>query len=490
LPVLDSYGVDEQVQDQHDELLDAGNNATQYLISKGGPLWVALEETVQLRDKVLERRIGMEISESNFNAQWKHTSGHLDNFLVAATELMNSLSPDYLRSHGMHVQERWARMQQSASHLQKWQKEGLTKIRDLTKLEGKLAEKEEHLYEKFRQLISGPNDSESLESETAYTVNYDRLSDSTDRTDPLERDYYDKVGDMLLIQEHIFNTDADQKRRVYQREMAMRTGEFVTSTADRESYEQYSKDRRLLINEYLTAKTEMELLRNSCHKIGLKVEPPNSPPFLDLSQRIERSPSPYSQGSSPKISKRWNPDAYLLFGGLDKQNRILLWRHNVRQAQQAPFLLCRDQETSRSRSPSLGRGGGQHTLSPLSSRSYEYEDTTSSPTPPPPPPPLPLVLTFTNLEHHDIDVDETCIKFGYIQEDNPPTRRYSEPDINAVLRRKGIMSNPSSRANVAGSESGIDILRFPVEVRHETKSVIWPLTASMRSRFRPRNWDR
>jgi hypothetical protein len=325
------------------------DHPNQLLLGKGGPLWTEMKETVELRDKVVEKRIGMDIQEHNYNAQWKHTSKHLDDFLAAAAEFMNALPTTLDRPRTTSVRDRWTRLQKSAAFLKEWQNQGRSDFQKLSELERTLATKEEHLYHQFRQMLSGPDMSESIVSGSGSTVNFERLSQSSEQTDPLVHDYYDTVGDLHLLHEHIFNFDAEQQRRVFQREMAYKTGEYVSAN-DRHSYEEYVRGRQALVKEYIDKKHQMEKLRNMCSAQGVKVEAPDLSAFLDLSQRVERPPSPATRAIPERFNSQWrSPDAYLIHGGLDRRNRIIRWRDNVRRA------LNITPEATRSRSPSRAR---------------------------------------------------------------------------------------------------------------------------------------
>ena len=466
-----------------------GSTSTQLVLTKSHPWYTLLQETVELRDKVFEKKLQSELKAANYIAQWEHTSAHVWNFLGTGSTFMDALAESRPSIDLELLQKQWAMLQESAQFMQKWQTQGKAELEILTDLEGRLAHKEDKLYSQLKDMISGPGMSVlEHDSDSGATLHYERLSDTSSEGDhPLVQEYHDKVGDLKLISEHIYDADADHQRRRFQHEHALLSGQLTAAQdqKDQEAYKAYIKSRAKDVRGFLEIKKYVDRLQAHCRKLKLKVEDFELPAFLDLSTFNERPPSQH-RASTGRISKRWSPDAFLVFGGLDKQTRILLWRDKVRRAME-------EEKTHASRSSSRTRVmyTPSHSASPTPDQSHPPFQPPALP--PPPPPPLPAFLFEEAMAHradesqNEDDVDERNIHFEQFQGDGTIERRYSEPNLRQALRER---NRPTTQflleEDTSKSESGLEALRHATE-NVPSRMRILSMTQSTRQRCQTRD---
>jgi uncharacterized protein YggL (DUF469 family) len=409
--------------------------------------------------------------------------------LSTAEELIGLLPNSLPKAKNDAIQEKFDRLRISTAHLERWQVQGKAEWDSLTGREGALADKEEELYTIFKNIVIAPEMTMTDDgSSSGDTLNYERLSTSTsERTDSLIHNYNETVGDLQNLQEYIFNADADHQRHEFQREQALKDGDLLTEKRNRQAYEAYVKSRATTIKEFFEAKKKMEDLRHQCQDRELKVEEFQTLAFLDLSGCIDRPASETRQAARAlKISGRWNPDTFLMFGGLDKQNRILLWRDKVRRAT--------ENEVSKSRSPSKCRDISQE-LIPPPPMAPPLNMNFAVPLPPPPPLPAHLVVAVPEQAIEDDNasqVDESAIKFLGFQEDSPPERRYSAPNLHDATHRK---VRPTTQflleEETSKSESGLEVLKRDTEkTTAQSPGWVFPMSPSTKQKFKPNDRSR
>lgn len=442
----------------HDLKVATSSTEPKFALSRSGTLFRAMKELVEVHDKVMEKRIGMEIQESNYQAQWKHTSDHLSRFLVAASAFMSTVPTLSVAAELPRLTESYAGLQHSVLHLQRWQSEGKHDQHELTRLEGLLNEKEEAVYRQFREIISPPAFGDALSSQSEHSLSPEQFSESSEKSDPMEHDYYDKIGELRLIRENIYNTDADQKRRRLQREFELRSGEYVPIFNVRQLFEEYAQTRERLIQEYFDTKQEMEELRRLCQKRGIEVASPNLPP-LDLSRTVERPPT---AADSLKISDKWNPDRWLLFGGLDKRHRVLQWRDNVNKAIGGPTNIApmNPSPHSRTQIETLPQTP-THRRTPFV-KSFEASPANIS----------------SPMDRDDPADDDASLTFDDTRADNPTSRRYSEPDTSELFRKFMLTTQSLMGNTVAKSEGGLETNDLPLPGDYQQQMQLERLTPS------------
>jgi hypothetical protein len=478
-----------------------GIASTGVVLSKQGTWWTLLQETVELRSKVYEKRLKLEKKIENYNAQWRHTATHLEQFLSAGAGIMDILSRNTSGPDELALRERWTRLQRSAAHLQKWQSQGRAELDALAEWEGALANKEDKLHSELKMMLSGPEPSmPDYESDSEDTLNYERLSDTTDHTNPLVHDYHDKVGDLHLIREHIFNADADYQREEILRAQALQSGDplALAEGRDRQAYMSYVEARKEIIQEYLETKQEMERLRALCLKKGFKIEEFEMPPFLDLSGAIDR-PAVQTTTGGPIMAQGMTLEEYVVYGGLDKRNSVLLWRDQVRRA------IEKDGNQPRSASQPRGRDKVRTQLPPPPPPLLPPPPPVPEgiivippgfpgppPPPPPPPPPYPAFLMAPPSEEVIEDdregIDEGAIRFDGLQIGSAPVRRYSEPTILQGIRESiRLTAQALHDEETARSESGLEALKIEMENADAPKQA-WlpPLMKKTKKKLRRR----
>lgn len=431
-----------------------------FALSRSGPLLTSIKELVAVRDKVVEKRIDMAIHESNYVAQWKHTSPHLDGLLASATALMSDVKRLCATADGSQLEEAFNRFQRSATHLQKWQREGNKAQQELTNWEGFLSSKEEDVYKEFRQMVAPPVIPSSVSTEEERSLNPEQFSQSSGLSDPLEHDYYDKMGELHLIRERIYNTDAEKRGRHLQREFELKNGDFVATSSERQTYEDYIRARENLLRKYFDTKQEMEALKQLCEDRGLGVASPNLPPMLDLSRSVERPPAILAV-ESLKISNKWNPDMWLLFGGLDKRHRVLQWRDNVNKAMGAPMKTAAIVPVQAPKSVDAIPGTPKH------KRSGFMPSTEVSP-----------MNISDPLDHEEVADDGASLIFDDARAGNPTSRRYSEPDTSELFRKFVLTTQSLMGITAAKSEGALDTNDLPLPDDYHQQTRLERLTPS------------
>lgn len=450
------------------------------VLTRSHPWYTSLQETVKLRDKVYEKRLKLEIQAGNYNEQWQHTSKRLADFLDCGVAFVQLLSESVDVAGREKLELKWQELQKSVGYLQKWHSQGKAELDALTDLEGALWRKEDQLYSELKTMVAVPDKpAHDLDSDTESgdTLNYERLSDSSVEEDhPLVQEYHDSLGDLKLIREQIFNADADHLRQEYQRDQAAQSGHLDHFRLQKyeQAYQKYVIKRAENVRQFFELKKEVETLRTQCQKRGLVIEDFELPPFLDLSGRVDKPINPRTSGPL-RINKKWNPDSFLVFGGLDKQNRILLWRDKVRRAvEEEDSSVSRSSSKSRilgAKSPSRSSTPVQAKIKlppppPIPSSPAFSSQLAAHPTFPPPPPPYPAFPLEQIMPEPEIQddtlptMDEYAINFGRFQDDRPLKRRYSEPNLHEALEKKAqVTTQFLLEDGTSKSETSLEMLR-------------------------------
>lgn len=95
-----------------------------------------------------------------------------------------------------------------------------------------------------------------------------------------EHKYYDKIGDLNMLRECLFNLESEFRLRKRARDFEQWfLGAVVPCDAD--FSKTYSGSRATMVQEYSAARIGLEVLRHLCQEEGLEVKSPNILPLLD-----------------------------------------------------------------------------------------------------------------------------------------------------------------------------------------------------------------
>jgi serine/threonine protein kinase len=100
----------------------------------------------------------------------------------------------------------------------------------------------------------------------------------TTSTNPLEDEYYDRIGDIHLLRERLFNFEAAHRQQVIMRDGLRKSGHKL-NTPDIVFLGNYFQQLKNIIYEYSSADRDVQRLKAVCRDMGLKVEEPILPPF-------------------------------------------------------------------------------------------------------------------------------------------------------------------------------------------------------------------
>lgn len=397
-------------------------------LAEDGPFEVKLKEVVNLRDRVVEKRVNIGNAETELERQRQYTEKAQNRFMKASRAFMASIDDGSSRSENQKaLKKNWQLLQQSSDLFKSRGKRLRSAQHELQEWENTLLLKEEELYEDYLKKFLGAMSSvSSEETETQNTSDFEAVSaksDSSDTMEPIVQQYYDRIGDVNILRERMYNFEGDHRRLTLMREAQRKEG-LPIDPPEKEFYEIYFQEREYLARQYTSTKEDMYRLRSDCYIHGFHVEAPNLPPFLDQSYRIERSAA--KKYSAPPFEGRFNPDVYLLFGHLDNKVRVARWISDVRQANQEVVVEMPESKLEATRhaiiKPLAPRSPGETS----SWTDIEAEDYLR----------LPYYGQLQPSEADGLEKDGTELAFEKIQGD-PPKRRYSEPNLPSFPRRPG-----------------------------------------------------
>jgi hypothetical protein len=278
-----------------------------------------------------------------------------------------------------------------------------------------------------------PSSSVSTHSTTLPPDNSDTDSTTESSQNPFVDRYYDRIGDIHLIRERMFNFEAEHRRQLAVRAALWRNRQNL-EPPDPIFYERYFNKRADFIRDYSAASQEVQQLSLICREQGLEIEEPNLPSFsetqaLDRTRRDQQSLSfvnPASvDGNASVLVQRLADD-------IDTKARVAVWLSDVKKEEPEQHPLITHQETDRPKSNFVS--GIYEVLTSPEPRQDIMDDPPLISQYIPFRSPLHIVQTpdsdhdFTNLEDQTADVSaaESKQPFSNFQAD-PPRRRYSDP---------------------------------------------------------------
>jgi hypothetical protein len=334
----------------------------------GGDSVVQLKELVELRGKDITRRVNLKNGIRDIEYQWQHASKAQETFMRACATMMlafSSRTMDPLEQQ--QLQDNWRELQNMSGHV-KSREIGLeSALQDLFQLENKLFLKEEKFYGRLQGIsgaktFSDSDEDEYFEETNHFTALSAPSSSSSDTTHSVAHQYYSRVGDINLLRERIFNFESEHRRQKAIRD-GQRSAGYRVQPSDKVFYRNFLDEKQAMVQEYIEAKQAMERLMDSCALQGVDVEPPNLPPFLDHSFRVERSPREYS-GNGDEEDLKPSPFARL-HRVSTRLDRIACW---VRSMQKSKPLELAKKDTW----DSLSRTTVPHTLGGTDQQAEDY----------------------------------------------------------------------------------------------------------------------
>jgi len=256
-----------------------------------------MSEVIRLRDKMVDRRVVMQ-------NERRHCSKQLDLALENQNkfEEICATSPSPEDSLGQNLQSKMLSIlkdvRSSNGNLSIMLHNLNEEEAKLCKLENDLEHKEARLYRQLSQMQTdgvapalSNDDGMFLDDYVVHSVKTQPSTPSIE-TIPTVREYYDRIGDIGLLQERLYNFEAEYQRQLRLREDSRQEGRNV-EPPEAVFYQKHFNQRLLLIQAYSTAKADVGRLKSKCIDHGHEVDDPKMPPMvevsdLDHSYRISR----------------------------------------------------------------------------------------------------------------------------------------------------------------------------------------------------------
>ena len=281
----------------------------------------SLSELLALRERVLEKRALIGIDRRNCIEQRVHNAHAQTKFFELFSAHMSSDQvPDQQREPlNPSMRAAWEQVQRAAFRLSHLEEHIQTLERTLTVLERRLQAKENTVYEEMKKIYGMATEASSSDGPEAESLD-GTLSVGTaasSQTHPLEREYYDRIGDVNIFRERLLNFESEHQRLRIMRDNQEAHSDQPLEPED-EFNEKYVETRSSLIQEYIMAKRDVQKLKEQCKGLQLDIEEPNFPAevegdSLDRMLRFTReiSQSVAASGSNAGLLRRSldSPDA-------------------------------------------------------------------------------------------------------------------------------------------------------------------------------------
>jgi len=228
--------------------------------------------------------------------------------------------------------------------------------------------------------------------------------------------YYDRIGDIHLLRERLFNFEAEHRRQVRVRDVIWKT-ERKLEPPDPEFLERYFQRRGELIREYSVANRDVQQLKLQCEQQGLEIEEPNLPSFdeanpLDQSRRDEpnrKFVNARSVDGKPTVTTN------RLAEEIDIKARVAVWRSDVPKEELASPGIA---ELS---TPSIEKAFMETDVGHLK-KFVVYPDYF----------PTQSTQDAQDFNEQSNNLDRAASKHFSAFQGDRPQRRYSEPHISAI----------------------------------------------------------
>ena len=293
-----------------------------------------------VRNKAVGRRVGIQNQRQYHADQRKHVLQVLQEFQTLCTTFVASVdrstaSPDVatLRDGLKRVHEAHELLEDIDQDLQREE----TRV---SALDDDLRRLEKNFYDQLdtsrgfghNELPASVSDGshDDLQGDTSFSSHSG--SSSADTLGPvIVRDYYDKIGDVNILRERLFNFESEHQRQVKIRELRKAARKPV-KLSDAPFYRMYFKERKILVREYSKSKESVASLMIQCRHEGHDVEEMNIAPFAER-DALDRSFQISRFQSSVSASRRWTGSDFQItpmqklesFSRAESKLRIFEW---------------------------------------------------------------------------------------------------------------------------------------------------------------------
>jgi len=260
-------------------------------------------DAMELREEVSKSRTEEEIarqcyiSERGWFLQGAESLIKTGNQILALVNSIPDIDPDLkacFESEWALFKKREAFMVHNDRVLESCEEAIMEVEKNALRVDSALLKKEELLLEDYEIVPKAERDDESNElSNEDGTVS---AHSATSWEDPIVATYYDKIGDVFLTLDYLHNLDTEHLTNLYARESERQQG-LVPKRTDDEVYEEYFKERKRLLQDYITNKDEVAVYYALCVQSNQQVEPPNLPP-----EDFTRLDSSVRHGSRPRLA--------------------------------------------------------------------------------------------------------------------------------------------------------------------------------------------
>ena len=151
-----------------------------------------------------------------------------------------------------------------------------------------------------------------------------RPTSEASSTDSDEDEYYYAIGKINLLRDKIFNLESAFRQQRLIREAELDDIQTPAYPGD-EMFKDYIRGRKHIIEDYVKAKTAMELSGERCREKGLEVDPPNLPAFLD--QMFSTEHDAFLEAEKKHFAS-----------ADDVESRVLHWRLQTLQGSNLDYL--------------------------------------------------------------------------------------------------------------------------------------------------------
>jgi len=401
-----------------------------------------LKEITVLREQIAGQRILLKNERRDSNFQRGHLVVLEGDFMTAASNLVKfapniraetSLNPSLFVVWD-HLQQAYNRVTQLE---QRWQ----SRERDLETLERRLFEKEVQFYGGEIDPLPPPG----VEIRSRHYDDLDAVSACTVSTNPLEAQYYDRIGDIHLVRERLFNFEAEYRRQIGVRDSHRKGGGHELDPPDSVFFEKYFQQRLEIIREYSAADRDVQNLKVACQDLGLEIEEPNLPPF-DESYALDQSRRDRDQRSIAYLKSSSLDDRY----GIENKARVAVWLSAMQKEDPLDLVLS----AARGLTP-IG-DLSTHLSVPLFEDNASIRQRTKTPSLFPGDSHLQTVLTAQDDSEMGNDANGAESTHPLLFRD-PPKRRYSEPLLSAARMSHGTVdfAEPSRSGREAKTSKSV-----------------------------------
>jgi hypothetical protein len=239
-----------------------------------------LYEAVGLRDKMVDRRVAIQNERRHCSKQLQLALEKQTKFVdICAVNTPEDGLAQAFQSNIAPILSSLKEVQSSTGRLIVFLNALNEEEAKLCTLESDLEQRESQLYS---QLVRAQNDGlapalpngdgVALEDYAARSIQNQPSTPSIE-TIPVVREYYDRIGDLGLMEESLYNFESEHQRQTRLREEWRQEGRTVRPP-DAAFFQEYFNKRRSRIQEYSAMKEDVERLKSKCVHQGHEVDDP------------------------------------------------------------------------------------------------------------------------------------------------------------------------------------------------------------------------